>query len=252
MFDRIKKALSRHLGSAEGADTLAAASAGSWAPMSEWAATQGFEFSSEQARQAFCVTGRVAGRPWRLELGPPSRSYVQGEELRARADLGFDGEVAVLLMSRHLKDTLQAQADRLPTHPHPSSPEPPLGEEMRWLAEYHEVDWVGPPLQFWSRYAVMASQREWAMEWLDSDLVRQLIAWPLPGVDPEVPFLLSLMHGRVFLRMEYRPSDLPTLQHAAGIFTNACESAADLMRRGKPTAGAVRPPPPGPLPAVAR
>ena len=37
--------------------------------------------------------------------------------------------------------------------------------------------------------------------------------------------MMLLMQGKAYLRMEYRPADLPTLQHAALIFTSACESA---------------------------
>lgn len=231
MFDRIKKVFSRHAWPSEASDSQSGVSCLSYAPMSEWAATQGFEPWSEQAQQSFSVTGRVAGRPWRLELGPPARSYIHGEELRARADLGLDDGFAVLLMSRQLKESLQAQADRLPLHTSQTVPQPQLVQELRWMSEYPEVDWIGPPLQFWRSYAVMAMQREHAVDWLDAELVRRLLAWPLPGAEPEVPFLLYVLHGKVYLRMEYRPCDLPTLQHAAGIFTDACEKAAAIMRQ---------------------
>ena len=36
---------------------------------------------------------------------------------------------------------------------------------------------------------------------------------------------MMLLRGNAYLRMEYRPADMPTLQHAAAIFTSACESA---------------------------
>jgi len=235
MFDRIKKALFRNAWRNDATDSVAAGSRFAYAPMSEWAATQGFDFSEERARQSFSVTGRVAGKNWRLELGPPSRTYILGEELRARADLGSDEQVAVLVMSRQLKDSLQAQSDRLPARNPQRLTEPQLAEELRWLSQYPEVDWIGPSLQFWDRYAVMAAAREQAIDWLDAELVRQLMSWPLPGADREVPFLLLLQHGKVHLRMEYRPSDLPTLQHAAGIFTNACEGATVLLGQSAAT-----------------
>jgi hypothetical protein len=232
MFDRIKKAFSWRAWAGEsGEDSIDGASAFTYAPMSEWAATQGLEFSAGHARQSFSVTGRVAGKSWRLELGPPSRSYIDNEELRARAEMGLDPAIAVILMSRHLKETLQAQADRLPAHGPALLPQDPQREELQWLSQYPEVDWIGPSLPFWGNYAVMAANRQHAVDWLDIELVRQLMAWPLPGVDREVPFVLCLLQGKVYLRMEYRPADLPTLQHAAGIFTNACEAAAALAPR---------------------
>lgn len=230
MFDRIRKFLDRPAW-AMPADSSAGASRLAYAPVSVWAATQGFSFAEARARKAFSVTGRVAGKRWRLELGPASRSYIVGEELRARADLGDDSELAVLVMSRGLKDMLQAQARGLPPHLRQPLAQPVLGEELRWLAQYPELDWIGPSLTFWDRFAVMAPDRDQAIDWVDAQLVRQLVACPHASAEREVPFVLLLLRGKVYLRMEYRPADLPTLQHAAGLFTVACEGAAALLAR---------------------
>jgi hypothetical protein len=37
--------------------------------------------------------------------------------------------------------------------------------------------------------------------------------------------MMLLLRGKAYLRMEYTPPDLLTLQHAALIFTTACEAA---------------------------
>ena len=34
-----------------------------------------------------------------------------------------------------------------------------------------------------------------------------------------------VLRGKTYLRMQYTPADMPTLEHAALIFTTACESA---------------------------
>jgi len=34
-----------------------------------------------------------------------------------------------------------------------------------------------------------------------------------------------LLRGKAYLRMQYTPANMPTLEHAAIIFTSACESA---------------------------
>jgi hypothetical protein len=57
--------------------------------VSEWAATPGL-FSGKAAGTAFALQGKFGGKPWRMELGRPSRKYIQGEELRGRAELGVD------------------------------------------------------------------------------------------------------------------------------------------------------------------
>jgi hypothetical protein len=124
MFDRIRNALTRTASSPAARAAQARASAAADAPVSEWASTHGLSFAADGAGGAR-LEGQVRGRPWRLERGKPTRDYVVGQELRARAELAF---------------TL-------------------------------------------------------------------------------------LLRGRAYLRMEYRPANPPTLQHAALVFTSACEAA---------------------------
>ena len=228
MFDRIKKAFSRQ--GTPGREERAQGAPSSLlahGPASEWAATHGFAFSPQGSGQHFSVKGKVGGKPWRLELGRPSRNYIRGEELRARADLGVNDDIAVLLMSRPLKESLEKKAYSLYTDSLQTMADPSLPEEMRWLSVYEEVGWEALPREFWGRFAVLADKRENAMAWIGADLARKLMTWPEPGPTPEVPFLILLMRGKVYLRMEYLPADMPTLQHAAAIFTSACESALD-------------------------
>jgi hypothetical protein len=96
---------------------------------------------------------------------------------------------------------------------------------MRWLAMYDEVGWESLPQAFWGRYAVLADRRENALAWIDPALAAMMLDWPEPSPTLETPFMLMLLRGKAYLRMEYQPSDMPTLQHAALIFTGACESA---------------------------
>ena len=48
--------------------------------------------------------------------------------------------------------------------------------------------------------------------------------WPEPGPDDQVPFILMIMRGKAYLRMQYTPADVPTLEHATKIFAYACQS----------------------------
>jgi hypothetical protein len=221
MFERLKKALSRD---AKSAHDEGPASSLMQAPVSEWAQLQGFAFSTHSSGTAV-VDGQVAGKPWRMELGRPTRNYIHGEELRARAELGLNEDIAVMVMNRPLKEALERKAYSMITDTLQTTADPNLPEEMRWLAMYDEVGWDSLPAPFWARYSVLTDNREHAMAWIDPELAQRLIDWPHPAPSAEVPFLLLLLRGKGYLRMEYAPAEMSTLQHAAEIFTMACEAA---------------------------
>lgn len=232
MFDRIKKALSGQ--PKESSAPPQAPVPSQLAPVSEWAATQGFSFSSQGPGQNFSIEGKVAGKPWRMEVGRPSRKYIQGEELRARAELGTSEDVSVMVINRPLKDSLEKQAYSMYTDSLQTTADPNLPEEMRWLAMYDEVGWESLPRPFWGRYAVLTDQREHALAWLDPTLAQLMMGWPAPALRPEVPFMVLLMRGKAYLRMQHQPGDMAALQHAAQIFTSACESAVGAFSTDLP------------------
>lgn len=225
MFERIKKAFGKDDKPEAPPSQLA------HGPMSEWAATQGFGFSIDDAGQNIALEGKVGGRPWRLQLGRPSRNYIFGEEVRARAELGIDESVAVLVINRPLKESLEKRAYEMYTNDLQTSVDPSMPEEMRWLAMFDEVGWDSLPAQFWKRLSVLTDNRASALAWLDADLARLMMEWPAPGPSAEVPFMALLLNGKAYLRMEYTPADLSTLQHAAHIFTSAAESALSAFRK---------------------
>lgn len=217
MFERLKKVFTR-----PDAPPRQAVPAD---PVSEWAGTQGFSYSSQGTGHGFVLTGKVQGKSWKLESGAASRDYIVGEELRARAELGINSDAAVLIMNRPLKESLEKRAYAIYTDPLQTTADPSLPEEMRWLAMYEEFGWSSLVPEFWERYTVLADQRENALTWIDNNLVELLLHWPQPGPDTQVPFILMLLRGKAYLRMQYSPADIATLQHAAIVYTSACEAA---------------------------
>jgi hypothetical protein len=217
MFERLKKVFVA--GKADAVDAAAAED-----PVSEWAGTRGFSYTGMDGK-GFALKGTISGKPWKMERGRASRDYIRGEELRARAELKLNDDVSVLVMNRPLKEALEKRAYQAYTDTLQTTADPSLPEEMRWLAMYSEVGWESLPKPFWQRYAVMADQRIHAQAWLDTNLVELLMSWPEPAPDPQVPFILMVLRGKTYLRMQYTPADIPTLEHAAQIFTSACESA---------------------------
>lgn len=223
MFERIKKALSR--GTHKASLSEGTPSQLSRSPMSEWAATQGFGFSVDGKGQEIALQGKIAGKPWRMQIGRPTRNYILGEELRARAELAVREEVAVLVMNKPLKEALEKKAYSIFTDPLQTSADPSLPEEMRWLAMFEEVGWEGPSSEFWQRYSVLTDRRENALAWIEPRLAMMMVDWPEPAPSAEVPFMILILRGKAYLRMEYSPAGMPTLQHASRIFQACCDSA---------------------------
>jgi len=222
MFDRLKKVFQK------GPDPRAEPAAsrmGGHGPVSEWAASRGMSFSGSPTGNAMTVQGKIGGRPWRLEIGKPSRDYIAGEELRARAELGVSEDVGAMVINRPLKDALERRAYSMITDTLRTTADPRLPEEMRWLAMYDEIGWEGVRDDFWRRYAVLADSREHATAWVDGALVELLMSWPEPSPGAQVPFMIVLLRGKCYLRMQYLPADAATIEHASAIFTAASESA---------------------------
>ncbi len=226
MFDRIRKAFAKEAKSTEEKPSQFAVG-----PASEWAATQGFGFSVLDGGQNVALEGKIGGKSWRLQLGKPTRNYIFGEEVRGRAELGIQEDVAVLVMNRPLKEALEKRAYEMYTNQLQTQVDSSLPEEMRWLAMFEEVAWEKLPDVFWSRFSVLTDNRACALAWIDPELGALLTDWPRPGPSAEVPFVLLLMNGKAYLRMEYTPAELGTLQHAAQIFTHACEAAVSVFRK---------------------
>ena len=226
MFDRIRKALTP-VRQANGptqpprAPTLRLAGLAA-----EWAAGQGHTVATSSSGAAtLAFEALVSGKAWRMELGRPGRKYIQGEELRGRAELGIDPGVLVVVMNRPLMESLERQAYALYTDSLQTSADPNLPEEMRLLAMHEEVGWDSMPRSFWGRYAVVADDRHQAQAWIDAELARLLMEWPEPAPSVQVPVLLMLLRGKAYLRMQQGAEALAALQHATRIFTRACENA---------------------------
>ncbi|HUR89212.1 MAG TPA: hypothetical protein VMZ74_09000 [Ramlibacter sp.] len=225
MFDRIKKALGKEAKPEAAPSTMHAG------PVSEWAATQGFGFSVDGTGQNIALEGKVGGRPWKLVLGKPTRNYIFGEEVRGRSELGIDESVAVLVMNRPLKEALEKRAYEVYTNDLQTSVDSSMPEEMRWLAMFEEVGWESLPDPFWTRLAILTDNKDSALAWIDTSLADLMTAWPVPAPSAEVPFIVLLLNGKAYLRMEYTPAELGTLQHAALIFTHACENALAAFKK---------------------
>lgn len=220
MFDRFKKFGAGGDKGLSQAETAAGADA-----VARWAVEQGFACSLPAGGEGFCLSGSAHGKPWKIERSVASRDFMQGDELRARAELSVLGGAAVIVMNRSLKEVLEKRVYKIYTDPVQTMAEPSLSEEMRWLALYPEFVWKTLPDAFWRRYAVLATNDGDAGLLISEKLAQLLMLLGSNEPNAEVPFMLMLLRGRIYLRMQYTPADLETLQKASTIFAGACESA---------------------------
>ncbi len=212
--------------------TLSGSSQSQSSKVSEWASMQGLGFSQRSdGRMGYQMDGKIGDKPWRMEQGKPSRDFIKNCELRARAELGISSGMAVMVISRQLKNDLEKRAFALYTDTLQTIAYPKLPEEMRWLSIYEEVGWESLGDTFLNNYAILAEERETAMAWISPELVTLLMSWP--AFDPATPKILMLLRGKAYLRMQFTAGDMPTMEHARTLFTTACELALSSLKPSK-------------------
>lgn len=182
---------------------------------------------------AFALGGRLMDRPFRAESIASSRSYIQGMELMAKADLDLTEEVNVIIMNRALKRSFEARANSLFGDVTDSlkTKARSVPEEIGWLSLYRDAGWNGPDDDFWARYAVLTDMPDVARDWLDAQSVEWFMNTPT-GWDSATPVILMLTRGKTYLRMqEGEPGDSTAALHALDIFEHLSGRALQLLDR---------------------
>lgn len=165
---------------------------------------------------ALAVDGSLWGRPFQAGCAPSSRPYIVGMELMARAALDLDTASSVIVMHRSLKRVLDHLAGQMfaQTVDGLHTSDRPLPEEIVWLSTFRDVGWTGPSDAFWSRYGVLTDSVEAAREVLEPEMIAMLSA-PPAGLPSEVPFLLAMTRGKLYLRMQLEAEDSGEAGHYA-------------------------------------
>ena len=225
MFERLKNALTR----LQWSPTRSA-------PLTQWAGEQGLDFTPLRGG-AYAMSGRWRDQPVRIECTTPSKPFIKGMELMARADLGLAAPGSVVLMNRSLKHLLERQATELYSQYTDAlqTTAQTLPEEVRWLAMYRDAGWAGPDRRFWARYAVLTDAPDTARQWIDADGegdgLRRLMDWPSDAVSADTPLMLMLMRGKAYMRLQIdQTRDTATAVHALDLFRLFSEQARTLTR----------------------
>ncbi len=218
MYARLKNALSPHT-------WLRSRSA----PLAEWAQEHALSFAPMMGG-AYLLTGKWQGRPVRIQCLAPSRPFIQGMELMARADLGLRSQGNVVVMNRALKEVLEARSRALYSQ-YTDELRTMAGvvpEEVRWLSIYRDAGWVGPDQRFWSRYAALTDAPELARRWIDNETEQQLMAWP-DAVSDATPMMFMLQRGKTYMRLQIdQTRDTAAAVHALGVFKHLSQRATEM------------------------
>ena len=220
MFERLRKVFSRGLDSAADPGVV------SPSQLSHWARAQGWSLTFQGDPAQFHLDGTMLGRPWRMESGVPARDYVKGTELRARVKTQVAPDVALLVINRALKESLERRVYGAITDTLQTAVDDSLPLEMRWLAVFQELRWPELPASFSRQFAVVGESTDHAQRWVNAAVVSHLLMERVPAERVQAPLLLMLADGKLSLRMQTTARHLPDLQHAAALWTTAVAVAA--------------------------
>lgn len=198
-----------------------------WSAVAAWARGRQGVFKRARDNQGFVVDGLQGGRAWRLEWGPPQRSYIEGHELRLRMELGLAPDLQMLLMSRPLMETLERQTFERYTEQMQTQIDVATPEEMRWLAMLPKVPLAGSK-DFRFRFGGVAMSPQVAAAWIDGALTERLEAAARGVLADEPPFVLMTLRGRVYLRLQLAVPDVAAISAMVDVFECAVTQAARM------------------------
>lgn len=188
-----------------------------------WAESRQYSFRGVPD-EGFVIDGRLGPTPWRLEWGPSQRPYVQGQELRLRAELGLSSDLQVVVMNRQLqeqmeKDVFDQYVEGVQTRIDNQTP-----PEMRWLVMFPKLagSEMGP---LRDGFVALGSRKGWLQQWLQGPLTAALVAQHLPA---STPMVLMIGRGRLMLRTALPEPDLRALQGWLRLFEAAMREAQNV------------------------
>ena len=202
-----------------------------WEGIVPWAASRHYTFR-DVPNEGFVVDGRLDATPWRLEWGPSQRPYIQGQELRLRAEMGLPADLQLVVMNRPLQETMeQAVFDQYVegVQTRIDNQTPP---EMRWLVMFPKLpnNEMGALRE---RFIALSSIRHWLVNWLEGPLTQSFGAL---RVEASVPMVLMIGRGRLMLRTALAEAELPALQTWLRLFETAMREAQRVAGTGPESA----------------
>lgn len=195
-----------------------------WSDVAAWSEQRSLNFRRVREGEGFVIEGRLDDQPWRMEWGPPQRTYIAGRELRIRMELKLPSELQMLLLSKPLMEQLERQTYDSFTEGLQTQIDTGTPEEMRWLVMFPKAN-LNMFRVLRSHFGAVASGSGTVLTWLEGPLGLQLerALGSLLANDP--PFVLMTLRGRAYLRMQLLDPDPSSLGAVLGIFESAIGQA---------------------------
>ena len=203
----------------------AKAEASPWASVMTWAEAHQYGFRAVP-EQGFVVDGRLGTTPWRLEWGPSQRPYIQGHELRLRAELGLGSELQMLVMNRGLAEQMEKAVFEQYVEGVQTRIDNQTPPEMRWLVMFPKLA-ASEMGELRRRYAALGSIKVWLQSWLQGPLSAALEAYPR---DDTTPLVIMIARGRLTLRTALAQPELRAVQSALRLFETALRESERTAR----------------------
>jgi len=109
---------------------------GRHADLARWAAAQGWRFQARADGSLLRIESDKPEQAWRLDWGPSQRRYLGSHELRLRAPLGEGDALHLVVMTRPLMQSLEAEIYDQYTGELQTRADADTPHEMRWLVLY--------------------------------------------------------------------------------------------------------------------
>lgn len=192
--------------------------------MAAWAKTHGHVFKTVRSERGGVIDCREGARNWRVEWGDSQRTYIQGAELRLREDLGVSQDFQLLLLSRTLGTQLETDVFDRFTEAMQTQIDHTMPEEMRWLAMFPRVQ-TGDNKALKVRFTLQSPNDQAAQAWVGGEMPQALMHAAQTFLATDPPFVIMLLRGKLYLRMQSLKIDDALLNGVNALFALASSRA---------------------------
>jgi len=192
-----------------------------WSELTSWARSRQWTLRAVREPEGFVVEVRSGSIPWRAEWGPSQRSYIQGPELRIRAELSLPGALQALVLNRELMDSMEKAVfdqyvEGVQTRIDMTTP-----PEMRWLVMFPKLS-AAELKSLRDGWGALSSYKPWLQQWLAGSLSPALAAL---STTVERPLVLMIARRRLCLRTVLAQPDPAAIEGWLQLFDCALQEA---------------------------